>query len=95
MPIDALVHAGVLYDDAPKHLEREALVATTSRGNTHVLIEVFEMSDDGTHEHDAPKDGKVEQVQKRVSPLMRSIKKPVAIDVPVVRKRAAKKRSKR
>ncbi len=94
MPIDCLVHAGVLYDDAPKYLVREPLVMTTSRGNTHVLVEVFEMADDGTHENDVPKDALVEQVKKREGLLVRAIKKPVPLVVPTVRRRAAKKRAK-
>ena len=41
MPVDALVRAGVLAGDSPRHVRREARVEATKRGNTHVLVEVF------------------------------------------------------
>lgn len=44
MPIDMLVKLGVLAGDSPRYLKREARVEKTGRGNTHVLVEVFEVA---------------------------------------------------
>ncbi len=44
MPVDALVRAGILAGDTPKHVRREAHVLPTKRGNTHVLLELFEIA---------------------------------------------------
>lgn len=71
--IDALVRHGVFYDDAPKYLHREPGIAPTHRGNTHVLVEVFEVTEEGTHTDDAPKDAPVAQVVRRKGPLTKAI----------------------
>lgn len=42
MPIDALVRVGLLAGDSPSHCVRHADVQATERGNTHVLVELFE-----------------------------------------------------
>lgn len=59
MPIDALVRAGILHDDSPKHMQREAMVRSTKRGNAHVLVEVFllsreQVADPGPQDGPAP-----------------------------------------
>lgn len=46
MAIDALVRVGVLADDDDRHLIREPLWMKTKRGNTHVLVEVFEVANE-------------------------------------------------
>jgi hypothetical protein len=47
MPIDSLVRLGVFYDDKPAFMVREAHVLKTTKGNTHLLFEVFETSAEG------------------------------------------------
>lgn len=49
MPIDALVRAEILVDDNSTWCVREGLCAKTTRGNTHVLVEVFEVTTEGGH----------------------------------------------
>lgn len=44
MPVDALVRCRVLAGDTPNLLKREACVAKTTKGNTHLLVEVFEVA---------------------------------------------------
>jgi len=46
MPVDSLVRLGVFFDDKPAFMVREAHVTKTTKGNTHVLFEVFECSDE-------------------------------------------------
>lgn len=46
MAIDALVRVGVLVDDDDRHLIREPLWMKTKKGNTHVLVEVFEVANE-------------------------------------------------
>lgn len=53
LPVDVLTKLGVLVDDSTEWLKREAIVARTARGNTHVLVEVFEVADEAV-EDDAP-----------------------------------------
>ncbi len=59
LAIDALVRCGVLAGDTPDLIRREALVAKTSKGNTHLLVEVFcvaqdEVTDPGPLDAPAP-----------------------------------------
>lgn len=56
MPVDALVRAGILAGDTPKHVRRDAHVLPTKRGNTHVLLEVFEVAREETPDP-GPQDG--------------------------------------
>lgn len=64
MPIDSLVRLGVLHDDSQKWLIREALCASTRHGNTHVLVEIFEVTDEAVP-CNPPKDAPVEQVVRK------------------------------
>lgn len=52
MPVDALVRMGILCDDNEAGAHREPRWEKTQKGNTHVLVEVFEMVPEGTHEED-------------------------------------------
>lgn len=72
MPIDSLVRVGILHDDNQRFLIREARQLTTSHGNTHVLIEVFEVADEEVP-CDEPKDAKVEQVVRTRGKLTKHI----------------------
>ena len=59
MAVDALVRVGVLVDDDDAHLIREPVWKKTKKGNTHVLVEVFEVAreavpDDGPEDAPAP-----------------------------------------
>ncbi len=67
MPVDALVRLQILVDDNDKWTFREPRWEKTERGNTHVLVEVFEMVEegDGKHEHDTPKSTKIEQLIRK------------------------------
>lgn len=47
MPIDALVRLEVLVDDTAEWCVREALSAPTKPGNTHLFVEVFEVTTEG------------------------------------------------
>lgn len=47
MPVDALVRCGVLVDDDATRIIRQGRCEKTKRGNTHVLVEVFEVTTDG------------------------------------------------
>ncbi len=57
LPVDVLTKLGVLVDDSTQWLRREAIVAKTSRGNTHVFVEVFEVTDEGEADEAPPGDG--------------------------------------
>lgn len=46
MAIDALVRVGVLVDDNDAHCVREPMWMKTFRGNTHLLVEVFEVANE-------------------------------------------------
>jgi hypothetical protein len=72
LPIDALVRVGVLVDDRPALCHREALVRPTTRGNTHVLIECFDVANEEVPDG-GPHDGPVEQVPKRKGKLTKAI----------------------
>ena len=61
MAVDALVRVGVLADDDDKHLIREPLWMKTKRGNTHVLVEVFEVTREGGVPVGPPEDGPAPQ----------------------------------
>lgn len=61
-PTDALVRGGVLADDDHEHLHREARWEKTKPGNTHLLVEVFEMSCEGASVGE-PTDVQVEQIR--------------------------------
>lgn len=73
MPVDSLVRCGVLVDDNIAFTHREALWEKTARGNTHVLVEVFEMRIEG-EQHEEPTDGLVSQVIRVEGSLTRAIK---------------------
>lgn len=64
MAIDALVRVGVLVDDDDAHLVREPLWMKTKRGNTHVLVEVFEVATEAVPIGD-PEDGPAPTAPKR------------------------------
>lgn len=53
-PIDALVRVGVLADDTQALLVREPRWEPTAPGNTHVLVEVFEVTEEGSREGEEP-----------------------------------------
>lgn len=72
MPVDALVRCGVLAGDTPALLKREAIVAKTERGNTHVLVEVFEVSQEAVPEGD-PHDARVEPIVFQGGPMTQAI----------------------
>ncbi len=63
MPIDALVRLEVLVDDSPEWCVREALSAPTKRGNTHLLVEVFEVTTEG-EDAGAPLNATVQQHER-------------------------------
>ncbi len=65
MPVDALVRCGVLADDNDAMAFREPRWEKTQRGNTHVLVEVFEMKVEGTHEGDEPEHAEIRQLGER------------------------------
>ncbi len=69
MPVDALVRCGVLADDNDAMAFREPLWEKTARGNTHVLVEVFEMKVEGTHLDDDPKHAEIRQLDARARGL--------------------------
>lgn len=62
MPVDALVRCGVLADDNDAMAHREPRWEKTARGNTHVLVEVFEIREEGSHENDESPAGTVVQL---------------------------------
>lgn len=72
MPIDSLVRVGVLHDDNQTYLHREACQASTKHGNTHVLIEVFEITDEEVP-CEEPKDAPVAQVVRERGKLTKAI----------------------
>lgn len=72
VPIDMLVKNGVLVDDTPGLCRREALVRKTARGNTHVLVSVFEVADEEVAD-DGPQDAPVEQVKLVKGAFVRAI----------------------
>lgn len=72
MPIDVLVRAGVLAGDSPRYLRREARVEPTKRGNTHVLIEVFEVAEDEVPAEPAT-DGAVVQIDRQYGPMTQAV----------------------
>lgn len=45
MPVDMLRRAGLIVNDSPRWLTREAHVLKTKMGNTHVLVELFEVAE--------------------------------------------------
>jgi len=47
MPVDALVRCGVLYEDSPDAIVREGRWEKCKRGETSVLIDVFEVTTEG------------------------------------------------
>ncbi len=47
LPVDSLVRCGVLHDDDDAHMIREALWLKCKRGETSVLVEVFEATTEG------------------------------------------------
>lgn len=49
MPIDALVRAEILVDDNQEWCVREGACMKTKLGNTHVLVEVFEVTTEGSN----------------------------------------------
>jgi hypothetical protein len=61
MPVDALVRCGVLADDNDAFAHREPIWEKTKRGNTHLLLEVFTLKEEGTHENDAVLDAEMTQ----------------------------------
>ncbi len=65
MPIDTLVRAGILADDSGELLHRDPLWRKTAKGNTHVLIEVYELALEGMGEIDEPRDEPVEHTPKK------------------------------
>lgn len=62
--VDALVRCGVLVDDTPTWCHREGHVAKTTKGNVHLLVEVFEASEEQVPDP-GPVDAPVEQRKKR------------------------------
>lgn len=72
MPVDTLVRKGVLAGDTATLLKREAIVAKTSRGNTHVLVEVFEIASEEVPDG-GPQDGIVQQIARKRGRMTRAI----------------------
>lgn len=66
LPIDALVRARVLNDDSEAFCRRDAGVRKTKPGNTHVLLEIFEMA-----EEEVPDPGPVDVVMPPRKPACR------------------------
>lgn len=46
LPVDVLKHSGLIVNDSPEWLVREAHVMKTAKGNKHVLLELFEVADE-------------------------------------------------
>lgn len=72
MPIDALVRCGVLAGDSEELCHRDADVRKTTPANTHLLVEVFELSDEEVPDP-GPQDGPVVQRTKRRGPIAQAI----------------------
>ena len=72
-PIDALVRAGVLVDDNPKWLKREARWEKCKPGGTHLLLEVFDVTTEGG---DVPEPLFVPApvVKRKTGPMMKMMK---------------------
>ncbi len=73
MPVDALVRHGVLHDDDQRFTHREAIWQTTKPGNTHLLVEVFEMRVEGVAA-DGPKEEQIAQAKRVDGAFTRSLK---------------------
>ncbi len=66
LPLDVLTKAGLLVNDSPRWVVREACVKRTKMGNTHLLVELFSTSDE--REYDAePEDGPAPVVVRKKS----------------------------
>lgn len=72
MPVDSLVRCGVLAGDTPSLLHREAAITKTHRGNTHVLVEVFEVALEGVSD-DGPQDRDVAPLTRPLGEFTRSV----------------------
>lgn len=72
MPIDVLVSSGVVAGDSPKYLRREARCEVTKRGNTHVLVEVFDVAHDEVATPLAT-DAQVEQVERTFGTMTQEV----------------------
>ncbi len=75
MPVDALVRCGILADDNDAMAFREPRWEKTARGNTHVLVEVFEIREEGTHEDDASPPAIVKQLTRKKGEFTKYIEK--------------------
>lgn len=63
MPIDTLKRLGCIVGDSPKHLRREARCEKTKMGNTHVLVELFEVAEEEVPTAPAT-DAQAEQIER-------------------------------
>lgn len=68
LPVDSLVRCGVLANDDEAHVRREPRWEKTPRGNTHVLVEVFEIAQEEVREAE-PLDARVQQIVRTPGPM--------------------------
>ncbi len=73
-PVDALVRNNILADDNNELMHREPRWMKTKQGNSHVLLEVYEMALEGKGETDEPKDEMIAQVVRVEGMLTLAIK---------------------
>lgn len=72
LAIDALSRVGVLCDDNDRWLIREARWEKAKPGDTHVLVEIFEVAAEGVHAAE-PKPAKVKQIRYDLGPMTKAI----------------------
>ena len=72
MSTDSLVRCGVLADDDPKHLIREARMERTKPGNTHLLMQVWTVVDEGNAASD-PSDATIKQIDRTLGRMTHAI----------------------
>lgn len=72
MATDALVRAGILADDDAKHLVREARSAKTKPGNTHLLVQIYEVVDEGRGTPE-PTHARIQQLERAPGPMTQMI----------------------
>jgi hypothetical protein len=72
LAIDALKRASVIHDDSMAFLIREAMQAKAKRGDTHLLIEVFEITSEGDDVAE-PKNVPIAQLRREPAPMTRAI----------------------
>lgn len=72
LPVDMLKHCEIIVDDSKAWLERRAHVMRTHRGNTHVLIELFDTAEIEVP-HPGPVDGPAPSDPRSLGKLTRAI----------------------